>query len=600
LSRDKGLSFATKAIIWKFKTAAFKRKVILQDRFALYPYPKWIEDNEAANKELSRQRIESQNLPYQPRFSVIVVGDETEAHYLKNTLNSLLDQTYNKWDACLVSTSEHDLVFDTTVADIIKTDERIHHHQWKAHDSSNPIMQALSTAQGEFIVKLNAGDKLSPDAIFEVAKALNSTHHIDIIYSDEDFLAEDGHSRQEPFFKPDWSPELVLSTNYLLHAFVRRNLLNKIFSKTPSNELTSFGDLVFRCIEQTQNIHHIPQVLHHRRKTNGDNPDHPGSVSDLQSGWVEAHLERMGITGAKASIPWLGTIQVKWPATGSQVSIIIPTKDHTKYLKRCITSIQELTNYQNYEFIIVDSGSHEEDTQQYYSNINQIANIHFTNYSGEFNFSAALNLGAIHAQGDILLFLNNDTEVIDADWLDELVRWAERPEIGIVGAKLLYPDRTIQHAGIVLGMEGHGSHVFGGVREGHHGPFGSGDWYRDYTAVTGACMAMRREVFNKIGGFDEHYQLVFSDIEICLRVIEAGYRVVYTPFARLIHHEGMTRFRYIPTHDIMLGYTHTIDAIENGDPFYNPNLSYSVRVPTLRRPDEESPVERLKNITLQV
>lgn len=600
LSRDKGLSFAAKAYTWKIKTAAIKQKIKIQDRFALYPYAKWIEDNEPISKEFSQQRIASQNFAYRPLFSILVVGGESRNHHLQATLYSLSEQTYTDWEACLLSDSEKNLPSDPLIAEIIQKDERFYYHQRQAQTSPNVLIQALHAARGDFVVMLNAGDQFSPDAIFQAAKSLNTTSDIDMIYSDEDFLAEDGHSRQEPFFKPDWSPDLLLSTNYLLHSFVRKNLLSETIEETLQDETAGIGDLIFRCTEQTQKIHHIPKVLLHRKKTDDQDPSEPGSNSDLQTRWVEAHLERVGVKGAKAAISKLGTIQVEWPLKESQVSIIIPTKDKSKYLQRCITSIQELTNYKNYEFIIVDSGSQEAITQQYYSNISQNSNIHFTNYSGEFNFSAALNLGAIHAHGDVLLFLNNDTEVIDGHWLEELARWAERPEVGIVGAKLLFPDRTIQHAGIVIGMEGHGSHVFGGVREGHHGPFGTVDWYRDYSAVTGACMAMRREVFEQVGGFDEDYQLVFSDIEICLRVIDAGYRVVYTPFARLIHHEGMTRFRYIPHADIMLGYNHVIDAIKDGDPFYNPNLSYSVRVPTLKRPDEESPVERLKNIALQV
>jgi GT2 family glycosyltransferase len=186
--------------------------------------------------------------------------------------------------------------------------------------------------------------------------------------------------------------------------------------------------------------------------------------------------------------------------------------------------------------------------------------------------------------------------VIDPCWLDELVQWAERREIGAVGAKLLYPDGTIQHAGIVVGMEGHGSHVFMGQREGYTGLFGSVDWYRDVSAITGACLMMRREVFEKIGAFDEDYLLVFNDIEICVRVLAHGYRVVYNPFARLIHYEGKSRGRYIPPDDIRLGYEHLKDIVAQGDSYYNPNLSYAVRVPTLRRTWEEDRLQRLETI----
>jgi len=206
------------------------------------------------------------------------------------------------------------------------------------------------------------------------------------------------------------------------------------------------------------------------------------------------------------------------------------------------------------------------------------------------------NLGARQARGGFFVFLNNDVEVEAADWLNELVRWGCLPEIGIVGGKLLYPGGTIQHAGIVIGMEGHASHVFSGMPDGAAGPFGSTDWYRDVSAVTGACLAMRRDVFEQIGGFDERLVIAFGDVEICQRAIHAGYRVLYSPFARLIHYEGKTRANFIPEEDIRIGFEALKDAVRIGDPYYNPNLSHSVRAPTLRRPWEEDPSARLKEI----
>ena len=220
--------------------------------------------------------------------------------------------------------------------------------------------------------------------------------------------------------------------------------------------------------------------------------------------------------------------------------------------------------------MIVDNNSQEADTLAYYAQLQQAPNTVVLKNQTAFNYSAYNNLGARHAHGDLLLFLNNDVEAIDPCWLDELVQWAERREIGAVGAKLLYPNGTIQHAGIVVGMEGHGSHVFMGQREGYTGPFGSVDWYRDVSAVTGACLMMRREVFEKIGAFNEDYLLVFNDIEICLRVLAHGYRVVYNPFARLIHYEGKSRGRYIPPDDIRLGYEHLKDLVAQGDLLLQP------------------------------
>jgi GT2 family glycosyltransferase len=598
LSKDKGLSYATQVSFWKIRTATYKRRLKIQDQFALYPYQKWILDNEVREKELIQQRVEAQNLPYRPRISVIVVGGDVLPDSLKNTLNALLEQTYNNWNASLVLTSASDRVTSPAATDLAQTDERIHLH-WNDTSSDSSIKLAMNNTEGEFIIRLYAGDKLSPNALFEVAKTLNTTPDIDIIYSDQDCLAEDGYSRQAPFFKPDWSPELMLSTNYLACAFIRKDLVSKIVSKNPPEGLASFEDLIFRCSEYTQDIHHIPHILYHRRHETQEKSDRYGTILNLQAEWAKAHLDRLGIRNVKSNTSKLGTLQMIWPIPERRVSIIIPTQDNSEYLKRCITSIQEITEYTDYEFILVDCGSQEEATQRYYSTLSQVANVHITKYQKEFNFSSALNFGASHAQGGLLLFLNNDTEAIEPYWLEELVRWAEQPNIGIVGAKLLFPDGAIQHAGIVVGMEGHGSHVYAKAREGYQGPFGSVDWYRNCSAVTAACMMMRREVFNNIGGFDENYELVFSDIEICQRAIKDGYRILYTPFARLIHHEGLTRHQHIPSHDIRVGYEHLKKIIEQGDPFYNPNLSYSIRMPTLKRPDEESPIERLNNILSQ-
>jgi GT2 family glycosyltransferase len=289
-------------------------------------------------------------------------------------------------------------------------------------------------------------------------------------------------------------------------------------------------------------------------------------------------------------------MQVAWQSPHLLASVIIPTRDQARYLRPCLNSILRETSFPDYEIILVDSGSREEATRLLYEELCGEPRVRRIEFGGEFNFSAALNLGAREARGDVLVFLNNDTEVLDPGWLSELVRWACRPEIGVAGAQLRYPDGDIQHAGIILGMEGHASHVFAGRLPVATGPFGSAQWYRNYSAVTGACMAVRRAVFEQTGGFDERFELVFSDVEFCLRVIQAGFRVVYSPFACLIHYEGRTRARHIPPADIRLGRRLFGQIVKEGDPFYNANLSLSIRIPALRRPWEEQPLTRLEKI----
>jgi GT2 family glycosyltransferase len=270
--------------------------------------------------------------------------------------------------------------------------------------------------------------------------------------------------------------------------------------------------------------------------------------------------------------------------------VIIPTKNRLEMLEKCLPPLLEDTDYPDFEVILVDNDS-EEAVQDYYRRLQSEyapERLRVVDYPGQFNYNTANNLGASQARGELLLFLNNDIQALDSGWLKEMSRWAERPEIGAVGAKLLYPQGTIQHAGVVMGMGAYAGHVFFQAPAEANGPFGSVDWYRDYNAVTAACLMTRRQVFEETGGFDESYQLAMSDVELCLRIRRAGYRIMYTPYARLIHYEGSTRSGHIPALDLTLAYLHMREYVQDGDPYYNPNLSYAVPIPTLK-PNAELP-----------
>jgi len=579
--------------LWKLKTSAVKKKVYLQDYFGLYNYRRWIDDNEGNAGDITLSNISSEPPEHQPLISFLIPCVTGSSDDLLKTLDGLNAQTYHNWEA--------HLAIDDRFANELGNkptfkDSRLHHHEINTdREHVDPVSIALEKASGEYVICVDIGDRPAPNLLAEIIKAISISPEHDIVYYDEDMLAPDGETRQDPFFKPDWSPDLMLSTNYLTHAAFRRILIDEIINQESLME-PDFGDLNFHCIERTTHIYHIPKVLYHNGQP--DRTGYAGSSQVYHSRRVKGHLQRRGVKDASTFISEFGQMKVSWPVDESLVSIIIPTKDHVELLQTCVSSIKKLTAFKNYEIILVDSGSEERDTHRYYAQIEHDPSISIVIYEpgDAFNFNIALNTGASHAQGEILLFLNNDTEVIHHDWLEEIVRWANRAEIGVVGAKLIYPDGTIQHAGIVVGLEGHASHVFSGMREGSSGPFGSVEWYRNYSAVTGACMALRRDVFDQIGGFSEEYSLVFSDVEICLRVMEAGYRNVYTPYAKLIHHEGKSRARFMPYEDLQLGYSHFKDLVENGDPYYNPNLSYAVRKPTLKRVDEEAPITRLQNI----
>jgi GT2 family glycosyltransferase len=588
--RGRSVWTAGAALRWRLSTAIQKRFILLQDRFGWYGYQDWIRENEGEVQPIAGLKIHAEGLAYRPLVSLLIPWEGPSLDGLSSLIKILAGQWYENWEGCLLLGSNLGEGGFEAASRVAQGEPRMRLKKADSTSISKVLsLQALEMASGEFVLLLEGGDILSPQLLSEMALRLNETPTPDILYTDEDYLSADGKLRLDPFFKPDWSPELLISTNYLRHALFRASLMKEAAEQIPSREAGGYDELIFRCAEAAQGIGHLPKVLYHNRG---------GVSSDLQQARlksIEGHLRRTGVSGAQAALLKDSQVKVTWPVQNQKVSIIIPTRDHVETLAKCIQTLRERTSYPNYELILVDNGSCEGSTHEYYAQIRKDPDLRILDYREPFNYSAANNLGARNAAGEIYLFLNNDTEIIEPEWLEELVRWAERPEIGAVGARLLYPDGSIQHTGIVVGMEGHGSHVFTGANP-QRAIFGSIDWYRNTSAVTGACMAVRREVFIQAGGFDEDYELVFNDIEFCLRVMGLGYRNMVTPYARLIHHEGKTRFRYIPTRDIQLGYVHLKDWVARGDPYYNPNLSYAVRTPTFRRRFEESPIERLEAI----
>jgi GT2 family glycosyltransferase len=562
-------------------------------------YQKWIKVSEPSPEDLHEQRTLALSFSYRPLISVVTPVYNPPLEVLKEALESILDQTYDRWEMCIADASTNSGVrhiLDAYSKQNSRIKVRFMERNEGIAENSN---QALDLASGEFIAIFDHDDRLAPNTFFEVVHVLNEDQDVDILYFDEDKLSSDGKERRDPWFKPDWSPELLLSANFLMHSVVRRELVQEVDGFRKSMEGTQDWDLLFRCTEKTKRIRHIPKVLYHWRQIKGS------AASDLlakpwvfenQRKCVQEHLERIGLENANATFTSPGFLRVSWSPSESLVSIVIPSKDKVEVLQRCIDSLLKITDYPHYEIILVDNESVEKNTIAYYESLKDDSRVKFIPFPGEFNFSAANNQGAREANGKLLLFLNNDVEILEPDWLEEMVRWAERPEIGVVGAKLLYPNGLIQHAGVVIGMQGHASHVFMGSMEKQTGPFGSVDWYRDYSAVTGACMMMRKEVFEEIGGFDEGYQLVFSDVEICLRVVNKGYRVVYTPYARLRHYEGKSRGVHIPASDMLRGYEHMHEWVEAGDRYFNPNLSYAIPIPSIQKCDEESRLQRLENL----
>jgi GT2 family glycosyltransferase len=524
------------------------------------------------------------------RIGVVLTAPEGGADLtrLEDSLSSLTKQPYFEWNVW-VRLDKTDEAAAQRLAGWMDRDARIHTQVADPDIGLGRWMAAVLDGQPlDWICLMGWGDSLSP-TYFQTVNGMIAQHpDWEALYCDEDHRgpgAAPGFSN--PWFKPDWSSELMLSANLLQHGMVRRDLA--LAPETLAADPQVIDQFAFLIAENARAIGHISEIGIHCGC--GMAPDSPARLAA-----VNAHLCRIGIDSGEAVIGRRGQIQVKWPAGDRLVSIIIPTRDKLEYLQKSVRSLQECTHYPQFEILIADTGSQETATLAYYQDLAADPRVRILYDREPFNFSRVNNWAARQAHGEILVFLNNDIEAVEADWLDELVRWARRPEIGVVGAKLLYPDGRLQHAGIILGMEGHASHVFSRQLEGADGPFGSSDWYRDYSAVTGACLTMRCTVFEEIGGFDERFVVAFGDVEICQRAIRSGYRVMYTPYARLIHHEGRTRANYIPHADIQVGFDELAEAVREGDRYYNPNLSTAVRVPTLRRAWEEESIERLQKI----
>jgi len=548
-------------------------------------YARWLEKHRLGQQELQRMREEMKGLSYRPWISVLLPVYNVEALWLRRAIESVRAQLYENWELCIVDDGS-DRPHIREILDYYKRlDPRVKvkhlpHNQGIARASN----EALAMAKGAFIALLDHDDELSPDALFQVVKLLNQHPEADMIYSDEDKLSLQG-SRCEPFFKPDWSPDMFLSYMYTCHLGVyRADLVRQIGGFREGYEGSQDYDLVLRLSEQTDRIYHIPRILYHWRKL-------PGSTASLyqnkslaeknaQKALREA-LRRRGIEGEVLKGLFPGSFRIKRAILGNPlVSIIIPTRDRLTALKRCLDSIRDRTSYRNYEIILVNNGSKEADTLAYLGQLRRQENIQVLDHPIPFNYSALNNWGVGFARGDHLLFLNNDTEVINGEWLEALLEHSQRPEVGAVGAKLLFPNNTLQHAGVILGLglidgrpPGIAGHSHKYLRDSSHGYFGIPHIIRNYSAVTAACMMMRKEVFYEVGGFDaEHLPIAFNDVDLCLRLRERGYLIVYTPFAVLYHHESASRGYGLDPQEINYMQRRWGDRLLN-DPYYNPNLT---------------------------
>jgi GT2 family glycosyltransferase len=546
-------------------------------------YAAWIDRNEPSAVELDMQR--RVRFAFAPIISIIVPTFNTPLAYLKAMLDSVRSQTYANWELCIADGGSADVRVRHIIRQYARHDPRIRaRFLGKNLGIAGNSNAALDLATGDYVALLDHDDELAPFALFEIVKAVNLHPDADLLYSDEDKISADGRDRSDPHFKPAWSPDLLRSYNYICHlTTIRRDLLERLGGFRPGFDGSQDYDLVLRVTEAARAVVHIPKILYHWRTFEGSTAaDGSAKMYAYESAKkaLGEHLARCGAAGQVKDGPFLGTYQVIYrPDRQPLVSVIIPNRDQQDDLYRCLGSIDR-AQYPNYEILIVENGSTDPRTHAYYREISARPNVRILAWDGLFNYAAVNNFAVRHARGELLLLLNNDLEAIHSDWLDRLVEHALRPEVGAVGAKLYYPDDTIQHGGVILGQGGVAGHAHWHLPRSHPGYFARLSVTHNLQAVTAACVMLRKEVFEEVGGLDERFILAFNDIDLCMRVREKGYLVVWTPYAELYHFESKTRgpddtpekrprfFR-----EARRFHAKWSGLLVAGDPYYSPHLS---------------------------
>ena len=538
--------------------------------------------------EKQQQRMAS--FSENPIISIIVPLYNTPKKFLKEMVHSVQKQTYSKWELCLAdgSDDEHKYV-GRYCHKIVSRNPRIKYQKLKENGGiSQNSNAALKMATGNYIGLLDHDDLLHSAALYEVVKTVNEKQ-ADLIYTDEVIFRWTIKDANRFHFKPDYSPDLLRGNNYICHFMVfNRKLLETVGGGFRSEfDGSQDYDLTLRMTEKAKNIAHIQKPLYFWR-------NHAGSVASSVSAKpytidagrraIADHLKRVGLLGEVMNAAFPSTYRVRYQILGEpKVSIVIPNKDHVEDLRKCLDSIRTKSSWKNWEAIIVENNSVKEETFQYYQELEEDdARIRVVKWDGGiFNYSAICNYGVTFATGEYILLQNNDTEVITPEWMEEMLMFAQRPDVGAVGSMLYYPDETVQHAGVILGIGLGAAHSHIGFPRGHDGYFGRLSVVSNLSAVTGACMMIPRQVYQEVGGLDESFRVSLNDIDFCLRIRKKGYLIVFTPFAELYHYESKTRgtdndgganrerFEKEASHFR----EKWADVLEKGDPYYNRNLT---------------------------
>ena len=549
-------------------------------------YQSWIEKNERGNI-LEGSFADGAN--GKPLISIICPTYNTKVEWLVACVNSVLNQRYSNWELIIVDDASTDKSHFEYLTECVDKDTRIKTFFLDENKHISAATNAgVNMASGDYITFLDHDDKLALDALAEISNVISSNPNVKIIYSDEDLISEAGE-RIAPHFKSDWNLELLRAHNYITHlCCYEAELLNSLGGMRVGYEGAQDYDLILRAsaIVELNDIYHIPKVLYHWRMVEGSTALSSGAKSYATDAGLKALKDHINKSDTEATVGHAArdnfyTVKYALPIALPKVSILIPTRDGMDVLRPCIETLINKTDYENFEVIVLDNGSVELETLDFLSELSSKPNFKVVRDDGGFNYSRINNHAATYASGELICLLNNDIEITQAGWLKEMVSIAIRKKVGCVGAKLLYPDGTIQHAGVILGLGGYAAHSHRGIGGNEAGYFCRAQVRQQLSAVTGACLVVKRSIFNEANGLDEGFEVAYNDVDFCLRVQALGYQNIYTPFAKLMHHESKTRGDDSSAEKIkrfdnekQLLVNRWKEQLVN-DPFYNPNLTRS-------------------------
>ena len=547
-------------------------------------YDEWFNATKVTKEELERQR--NTEFEFAPMISIIVATFNTKEEYLKEMIDSVRNQSYSNWQLCIGDGSTNDSV-EKYVKEHYGDDSRIVFKKLeKNYGISGNMNGALELVTGDYVGLFDHDDLLTPDCLYEFVASMQEVHH-DCVYSDEDKLNDKTKKFEDPHFKPDFSIDLLCSHNYITHFFVvNMDIVRKVGGMRSEYDGSQDHDFIFRCVEQANSVHHVPKILYHWRM-------HPLSTAmDPESKMycytsgkkaIESHFKRIGIdaTVEMLPLPLYGMYHCKYTVKDHPlVSILIPNYNHKDLLKGCIESLMNVNTYSNMEIVIVENNSTEQEIFDYYKELEETySNVKVIYYEGDFNYSKINNYGVKYTHGEYILFLNNDTKVIEPDSIEDMLGVCQREDVGAVGAKLLYEDDTVQHCGVVVGYHGYATAAFSLIDRNDFGYMGRPRVSWDVSAVTAACLMTKREIFDEVGGFDEDFKVACNDVDLCLKIRSLNKWIVEDVFSVWYHYESKSR-GLEDTPEKQARFQSEIarfqkkwpEILKNGDPFHNPNF----------------------------